>query len=80
MCDTNRIVTQKTPQYLLKHEHQIIFFYYCYLAHQGQFDVDPSPEPSAQVGGAGEDVTEPLVPHELPASLLDQTLHLRETE
>ena len=50
---------------------------FCYLAQQGQFDVDPGPEPCAQVRGAGEDVTEPLVPHELPASLLDQTLHLK---
>lgn len=49
-----------------------------YLAQQGQFDVDPGPEPCAQVGGAGEDVAEPLVPHELPAFLLDQKLHLRE--
>lgn len=48
----------------------------CYLAQQGQFDVDPGPEPGAQVGGAGEDVAEPLVPHELPPFLLDQTLHL----
>lgn len=53
-----------------------------YLAQQGQFYVDPSSEPCAQVGGAGEDVAEPLVPHELPASVLDQTLHLegRQTE
>lgn len=47
-----------------------------YLAQQGQFDMDPGPEACAQVRGAGEDVAEPLVPHELPASLLDQTLHL----
>lgn len=39
--------------------------------------MDSSPESCPQVGGAGEDVTEPLVPHELPASLLDQMLHLR---
>lgn len=42
--------------------------------------MDPGPEPCAQVGGAGEDVTEVLIPHELPASLLDQTLHLRESQ
>lgn len=42
--------------------------------------MDPGPEPSAQVGGAGEDVTKPLIPHKLPASLLDQTLHLRGRE
>lgn len=38
--------------------------------------MDPSPEACAQVGRAGEDVTQPLIPHELPSSLLDQTLHL----
>lgn len=29
------------------------------------------PEPGAQVGGAGEDVAQALVPHELPATLLN---------
>lgn len=79
----NRIVTQKTPHHPLTYTYQMIFILlqpFCYLAQQGQFDVDPSPEPRAQVGGAGEDVTEPLVPHELPAPLLDQTLHLRGRE
>lgn len=28
-----------------------------YLAEFGQSDMDTSPEPSAQIGGAGEDVT-----------------------
>lgn len=76
-------MAQKIPHYLLKHEYQISFFLsqlLCYLAQPGQFDVDPGPESCAQVGGAGEDVTELLAPHELPASLLDQTLHLREIE
>lgn len=50
----------------------------CYLAEFGQSDVYSSPESSAQVGGAGEDVTQVLVPHELPASLLDQLLHLED--
>lgn len=39
--------------------------------------MDTGPESSSQVGGARQDVAEPLVPHELPASLLDQPLHLR---
>lgn len=55
-------------------------YIYPYLAQQGQLDVDPGPEPCAQVGGTGEDVTEPLVPHKLPAFLLDQMLHLRDRE
>ena len=38
--------------------------------------MDASPQPSAQVGGASEDVTQTLIPHKLPPSLLDQTLHL----
>lgn len=50
-----------------------------YLAEQGQLDVDPRPQTSAQVGGTREDIAEPLVPHELPALLLDQTLHLRQS-
>ena len=76
----NRLPKQIT---LVIHWSVSIFFVLqrlCYLAQQGQFDVDPGPEPCAQVGGAGEDVTEVLIPHELPASLLDQTLHLRESQ
>lgn len=42
-----------------------------YLAEQWQLDVDTCPQPGAQVGGAGQDVAQPLIPHELPASLLD---------
>lgn len=37
------------------------------------------PEASAEVRGAGEDVAQTVVPHELPASLLNQLLHLRVT-
>lgn len=55
-----------------KREREIV----CYLAEFGQSDVYSSPESSAQVGGAGEDVTQPLAPHELPAFLHDQPLHL----
>lgn len=47
-----------------------------YLAKHWQFDVDPGPETCAQVGWAGQDVTQVLVPHELPASLLNEMLHL----
>lgn len=57
-----------------------LFQLLCYLAQQGQFDVDSSPEPCAQVGGASEDVTKSLIPHKLPSSLLDQTLYLRRRE
>lgn len=42
-----------------------------YLAEVGQTDMHTSPEPSAKVRGAGEDITQTLVPHELPSSLLD---------
>lgn len=47
-----------------------------YPGEKGQLDVHARPQPGAQVGGAGEDVAQPLVPHELPAALLDQLLHL----
>lgn len=47
-----------------------------YLAEQRQLDVHAGPESCAQVGGASQDVAQPLVPHELPALLLDQALHL----
>lgn len=46
------------------------------LAEAGQVDVYTGPEPSAQVGGAGQDVAQPLAPHELPAPLHDPILHL----
>lgn len=48
-----------------------------YPAEDGQANVHPGPEPGAQVGRAGEDVSQTLVPHELPASLLNQLLHLK---
>lgn len=48
-----------------------------YPAEEGQADVHPGPESGAQVGRAGEDVSQTLVPHELPASLLNQLLHLK---
>uniref|UniRef100_A0A3B3CU41 Uncharacterized protein n=1 Tax=Oryzias melastigma TaxID=30732 RepID=A0A3B3CU41_ORYME len=47
-----------------------------HLTEVGQAHVHARPEARAQVGGAGEDVAQTLVPHELPASLLDQVLHL----
>lgn len=47
-----------------------------YLAEARQLDVDPGPQPRSQVGGAGEDIAQPLVPHELPSLLHDQSLHL----
>lgn len=34
------------------------------------------PEASAEVGRTREDVAQTLIPHELPASLLDQFFHL----
>ena len=48
------------------------------LGQQGQFDMHPSPEPCAQVAGAGEDITQVLVPHEGVLVLLDGLLHLVE--
>lgn len=48
----------------------------CHLAEVGQADVHTGSEASAQVGGAGQDVAKALVPHELPASLLNQPLNL----
>lgn len=50
-----------------------------YPAENGQADMHTSPEPSAKVGGAGEDVAQSFIPHELPASLLNQMLHLKDT-
>lgn len=47
-----------------------------YPGEKGQLDVHTGPEPGAQVGGAGEDVAKALVPHELPATLLNELLHL----
>lgn len=47
-----------------------------YPGQKGQLDVYASPEPGAQVGRAGEDVPQALVPHELPATLLNELLHL----
>lgn len=48
-----------------------------HLAEQGQLDVDPCSQTCAQVGGTCKDIAKSLVPHELPALLLDQTLHLK---
>ena len=47
-----------------------------YLAQDGQTDVDPRPQAGAQVGRAGQDVAQALVPHELPSPLVDQLLYL----
>lgn len=49
-----------------------------YLAEVGQLDVNASTQASAQVRRTGEDVAQALVPHELPALLHDQPLHLLE--
>lgn len=48
-----------------------------YLAELGQLDVDSSAQPRAQVGGAGQHVPQTLIPHELPAPLLDQSFYLQ---
>ena len=48
----------------------------CYLAEFWQAYVHARPEASAQVGGTCEDVAQTLIPHEFPASLMDQMLHL----
>lgn len=50
-----------------------------YPVEDGQADMHTSPETSAEVRGAGEDVAQTLIPHELPASLLNQMLHLKDT-
>lgn len=42
-----------------------------YPGEKGNLHVHAGPEPGAQVGGAGEDVAQALVPHELPATLLN---------
>lgn len=50
------------------------------LAHVWQLDVDASTQAGAQVGRAGEDVAQVLVPHEFMTSLLKQFLDLPERE
>lgn len=52
----------------------------CYLAEFGQAYVHTRPEAGAQVGGTCEDVAQMLIPHEFPASLLDQMLHLQDND
>lgn len=47
-----------------------------YLAQFWQAHVHARPEASAKVGRTCEDVAQTLIPHELPASLLDQFFHL----
>lgn len=39
--------------------------------------MDPCSQTCAQVGGTCEDIAKSLIPHELPALLLDQMLHLK---
>lgn len=51
-----------------------------HLAEFWQADVHSSPEASTKVGWAGEDVAKTFIPHELPASLLNQVLHLSNSE
>ena len=46
------------------------------LAEVGQLDVNAGTQTSAQVAGAGQDVAEMLVPHELPTLLADVALNL----
>lgn len=46
------------------------------LADVGQLDVHAGAQPCAQVGGAGEHVTQVLVPHELMTLVLEQALDL----
>jgi len=47
--------------------------------HVGDLDMHASTETGSQVGGAGQDVTKMLGPHELPAFLSNVLLHLLET-
>lgn len=54
----------------------LLLLFFLYLAQVGQADVDPGPQARAQVGRAGQDVPQALVPHELPAPLVDQLFHL----
>lgn len=47
-----------------------------YLAEFRQAYVHACPEAGAQVGWTCEDVAQALIPHEFPASLLNQVFHL----
>lgn len=47
-----------------------------YPAEDRQTNMHTSSESSAEVRGAGEDVAQTLIPHELPTSLLNELLHL----
>ena len=47
------------------------------LAEVGDLHVDAGAQPGAQVGGAGEDVSQVLVPHELVSSVLEQGFDLQ---
>lgn len=44
----------------------------------GQLDMHTSPQPRPQVGGAGQDVAQVLIPHELMAPLFEEFLDLPE--
>lgn len=46
------------------------------LTKVGQLDVHAGPQPRPQVGGAGQDVAQVLVPHELVSLLLEELLDL----
>lgn len=48
----------------------------CIFAHVGKLHVHTGTQASAQVGGAGEDVAQVLVPHEGVVPLLEQGLDL----
>lgn len=50
------------------------------LAHVGQLDVHPGTQAGAQVGRAGEDVAQVLVPHESVSSVLEQRLDLKQKQ
>lgn len=47
-----------------------------HLAEARQFNMHACTKACAQVRRAGEDITQMLIPHELPAFLLNQPLHL----
>lgn len=50
---------------------ELSVFLLSYPAEEGQANMHASPEPSTEVRGAGENVAQTLIPHELPASLLN---------
>lgn len=49
-------------------------------AQLGQLDVDTTTQAGSQVGGAGQDVAEMLVPHEAAVVLLEDGLNLADSK